>query len=150
MPPGFLDTLTSIDDLLRQLIQNSRDYNETLINKLAEYTEAITGITVPDEPSRHLPFVDEVTLNTAQPTELLISADAEQGLEAPAQSGYIINDGGGEVWCSIYDGITAYSKEHHMYSGEYIGFRRGDDVFIDKLKLRTDTDGTVVRVILSR
>lgn len=150
MPPGILDVFTHIDDLLRQLIQESRDHNNALINALADRPDVITGIKVPEEPSRHLPFVDEVTLVTARTTELLISADAEQGLEAPAQSGYIINDGGGEVWCSIYDGITAYSKEHHMYSGEYIGFRRGDDVFIDALKLRTDTDGTVVRVILSR
>lgn len=150
MPPDILDAFTSIDNLLSQLIQESREHNESLINKLAEYIEAVTGIEIPEEPSKHLPFIDEVTLNTAQPRELLIRADDEQGLEAPARSGYIINDGAGEVWCSIHDGITAYSKEHHMYSGEYIGFRRADDVFIDKLKLRTDTDGTVVRVILSR
>ena len=144
---GFLDYFTSIDELLKEVIQNQLSVGA----KLDALITALTGELPETEiPGSYLPFVDEVTLKTAQPTELLISADADQGLGVPAKSGNIINDGAGEVWFSIHDGITGYSNEFHLYDGEYAGFAHEDRVLIDKLMLRTDTDDTVVRVLLTR
>lgn len=143
---GFLDYFTTIDELLEEVIQNQLSVGA----KLDALIIALTGGGGAEPPSNYLPFVDEVILKTAQPTELLISADADQGLGVPAKSGYVINDGAGEVWFSVHDGITAYSKEFHLYNGEYAGFSHGDIVLIDKLMLRTDMDDTVVRVLLTR
>jgi len=143
---GFLDYFTSIDELLKEVVQNQLSVGA----KLDALIIALTGEVPSEPPSNYLPFVDEVTLKIAQPTELLISADADQGLGVPARSGYVINDGAGEVWFSIHDGSTGYSKAFHLYNGEYAGFAHGDIVLIDKLMLKTDVDDTVVRVLLTR
>ena len=152
MPPDILDAFTSIDNILRQLIQESREHNERLINKLAEYTEAITGIEFPEEPDipvNYVPFYSEGSL-TLEPITLLVSADPEQGLGAPGRSGYIINDGAGSIYVIIDDGRVGKSKEIRVDNGEWLSVAREDEIYVDKLTLRTTVAGTKFRCLFSR
>ena len=149
---AVLDFLTSIDELLRQLIQESRDNNERIITKLAGLTEAILGMELPEEPEipvNHVPFYSEGSL-AAEPLTLLIKSDAEQGLGGVGRSGYVINDGAGSIYVAIDDGRTGKSKEIRIDNGEWFGVSREDEVWVDKLTLRTTVVGTKYRCLFSR
>ena len=153
MPPDFLDAFTSIDNLLKQLIQESQYYNTRLIDKLAEYTEAITGITLPEEPDipvNYVPFYSEGSLDVDTPVTLLVKDDDEQGLGAPGRSGYIINDGAGSIYITIDDGRVGKSKEIRVDNGEWLNIAREDEIWVDKLTLRTTVDDTEYRCLFSR
>lgn len=146
MPPDILDVFTKIDDLLRQLIQESRDNNKKLI-------EAITGMELPpapDIPINYVPFYSEGSLVVATPVTLLVSADPEQGLDAPGRSGYIINDGAGSIYVIIDDGRVGKSKEIRIDNGEWLNVAREDEIWVDKLTMRTTIDGTKYRCLFSR
>ena len=150
---AVLDFLTSIDELLRQLIQESHDNTERIITKLAGLTEAILGMELPEEPEipvNHVPFYSEGSLVIATPLNLLVKDDAEQGLGAVGRSGYIINDGAGSIWVTIDDGRVGKSKEIRFDSGEWMAVAREDGIWVDKLTLRTDVAGTKYRCLFSR
>lgn len=149
----ILDWLTQIDDLLRQLVEESRSHNKRLIDKLAEYTEAITGITLPEEPDipvNYVPFYSEGSLNIDTPITLLITADAEQGLGSPGKSGYVVNSGTGSIYIIIDDGRVGKSKEIRIDNGEWFNIAREDEIWVDKLTLRTTADDTKYRCLFSR
>ena len=149
----ILDSLTSIDELLRQFIQESRDNTEKIITKLADFTEAISGIELPEEPEipvNHVPFYSEGSLSVDGLLTLLVKDDAEQGLGAVGRSGYIINDGAGSIWVTIDDGRVGKSKEIRFDNGEWCAVAREDGIWVDKLTLRTDVAGTEYRCLFSR
>ena len=140
MPPEILDTLTSIDELLIQ--------NNTLLNRLVE----LASFGIPEEPEipvNYVPFYSEGSL-TAVPLTLLIKSDPEQGLGGVGRSGYVINDGAGSIYVTIDDGRTGKSKEILIYNGEWISINREDEIWVDKVTLRTTVVGTKYRCSFSR
>lgn len=148
----ILDSLTSIDDLLRQFIQESRDNTERIVTKLAEFTEAISGMELPEEPEipvNYVPFYSEDLL-TLEPRILLVKDDAEQGLGAVGRSGYVINDGAGSIYVTIDDGRVGKSKEVRLDNGEWLDIAREDAIWVDKLTIRTNVVGTSYRCLFSR
>ena len=150
---AVLDFLTSIDELLRQFIQESRDNNERIITKLADFTEAILGMELPEEPEipvNHVPFYSEGLLSVDGLLTLLVKDDAEQGLGAVGRSGYIINDGVGSIWVTIDDGRVGKSNEIRIDNGEWFAIAREDGIWVDKLTIRTNVAGTKYRCLFSR
>ena len=146
MPPNLLDVFTSIDDLLKILIHESRDNNKKLI-------EAITGMELPPSPDiavNYVPFYSDGSLSVATPITLLVTADDEQGLGSPGRSGYVINDGAGSIYVIIDDGRVGKSKEIRIENGEWFSVAREDEIWVDKLTLRTTVDGTNYRCLFSR
>lgn len=143
MAPGLLDLFTSIDDLLRQLIQESRDQTQALV-------DAIAGVTPPPPADNYLPFYSEGSLTVGTPITLLVKDDPEQGLGGVGRSGYIINDGVGSIYVLIYDGRVGVSAEVRIDHGEWLNIDRGDEIWVDKVTLRTNIDDTSYRCLFSR
>ena len=104
----------------------------------------------PDIPVNYVPFFSEGSLKVSTPITLLVTADDEQGLGAPGRSGYIINDGAGSIYIIIDDGRVGKSKEIRVANGEWLNIAREDEIYVDKLTIRTDLDDTTYRCLFSR
>lgn len=140
MPPDVLDTLTSVDELLIQ--------NGVQLKRLVE----LASFGIPEEPEipvNYVPYYSEGSL-TAVPLTLLIKSDPEQGLGGVGRSGYVINDGVGDIYVAIDDGRTGKSKEIRIDNGEWFSVGREDEVWVDKVTLRTTVVGTSYRCLFSR
>jgi len=139
----FLDRLTSIDDILRNILSILTD----ILDVLPEIQEEISP---PGEfPIRHLPYVAEGTLGANETVELLIRTDNEQGLGVPGRTGYIRNDGAGSLTFKIYDGISGSSLPQTLNNGEYINFLREDNIYFDRVIL-SSTAGCSYRAAFTR
>ena len=127
----FIDRFTSIDELLHTVID--------ILNEIKSNTVPQAEAQNPpgEFPVRHLPFVSEETLSANSSKELLIRTDNEQGLGVSGKTGYIRNDGPGALTFTIDDGISGSSLPQTLNNGEYINFRREDNVYFDRVIIST-------------
>jgi hypothetical protein len=148
LPPGILDFLTKIDELLVTLIESTVASN----NKLDRLIE-LSSFGVPEEPDipvNYVPFYSEGSLSADVSLTLLIKSDPEQGLGGVGRSGYVINDGAGSIYITIDDGRTGKSKEIRIDGGEWFAVSREDEIWVDKVTLLTAVAGTMYRCLFSR
>ena len=141
MPPGFWDKLfdyfTRVDDILRKFNEDYLSGNAKLVDKITDLIEAITGVEPePDIPRRHIPFYAEGNA-TGTSTVLLVKADPEQGLGVVGRSGYVQNDSTTEALYIIIDDGSGKSKEITIALSETFVIARDDDVWVDRLILRS-------------
>ena len=59
---------------------------------------------------RHLPFVDEGLILASDEKYIYVATDSVWGLEVPADSGYLVNDGPGTLEVRISDDGEHYTK----------------------------------------
>jgi len=102
-----------------------------------------------DFPS-HLPFIDERTLTASQTVYLAVQDDPVYGLRIPAQSGYVINDGPGEVTIRTSDDGARWSKASVIKRGENYVCEHDDDVWIHSIELTADASGAAYRARFTR
>jgi hypothetical protein len=145
----LIDALTSMDELLRVSIEQSKTIIELLsiiAEKPVSQSEADPSITV-----KHVPFYSEDSISsTTVPVVLDVKTDSEQGLGDVGRSGYIINDGVGIIYASIDDGRTGKSKEIRIDAGTWYSIAREDDIWVSKVILRATVAGTNYRCSFSR
>ena len=143
-----LDYFTRVDDILRKFNNDYISGNASLVCKINELTEAITGVEPgepeTDVPRRHVPFAVEDTVTSGTKYTLLITADSEQGLGGVGRAGYFVNDSDEYVHLLIDDG-KGKSKKIRIDGGERLVISRSDDIWVDKLTIdasdaRADVD----------
>lgn len=99
---------------------------------------------------RHLEYVDEETLLASGETYLYIQDDDNWGLEVPADSGYVKNDGPGEISIRNSDDGEHYTKEMTVKSGEQLAWEHDDDTWNHTVHLVADSSGAAYRARFAR
>lgn len=97
-----------------------------------------------DFPS-HLPFIDEQTLAASAEVYLDVQDDPVYGLRTPGRSGYIINDGPGNITVRTSDNGERWSKAETVNSGELAQYEHLDDVWIHSVHIVADAVGATYR-----
>lgn len=98
-----------------------------------------------DFPS-HLPFIDEQTLAANAAEYVQVQNDPVYGLRTPGRSGYIINDGPGDMTARTSDNGQRWSKAETIRSGELSQFEHEDDVWIHTVHIVADAVGVSYRL----
>ena len=138
----FLDKLTSIDEILREI--------QSIVSDIK------SSIPTPEQPptdievaEKHLPFYSEGTLIPGIITELQIRSDNQQGLGSAGVTGWISNDGTvNDLRYRIYDG-KGKSEWITLKPGEIKNYDRDGDVWFDKVELTSEL-GTDYRCEFTR
>ena len=99
---------------------------------------------------RHLPFVDERTLSANEEVYLYIKSDEVWGLRVPADSGYLINDGPGELEVRVSDDGEHYTKVQTVKSGEPLWLENDDDIWAHTVHVVADSVGAAYRSAFAR
>jgi len=99
---------------------------------------------------RHLEFVDESTLAANADKHLYIQDDEMWGLEVPADSGYLINDGPGTLTVRNSDDGEHYSKARTVKSGETVTWENDDDIWNHTVHVVADSVGASYRSCFAR
>jgi len=99
---------------------------------------------IQDFPS-HLPFIDERTLVARAEVYLAVQKDPVYGLRTPGRSGYIINDGPGDITVRTSDNGERWSKAKSVNAGELAQFEHLDDVWIHSVHIVADAVGATYR-----
>jgi len=99
---------------------------------------------------RHLAYIDEDTLPANGEKYLYIQDDDTWGLEVPADSGYLINDGPGALTIRNSDDGEHYSKSRTVKSGETIVWENDDDVWNHTVHIAADSSGASYRAAFAR
>lgn len=99
---------------------------------------------------RHLEFVDEGTLAANEEMYLHIQDDKNWGLQVPADSGYVKNDGPGVLVIRNSDDGEHYSPEMAVKSGEQAVWENDDDVWNHTVHIVVDASGAKYRSRFAR
>ena len=102
-----------------------------------------------DFPS-HLPFIDERTLVASAEVFLDVQDDPVYGLRTPGRSGYIVNDGPGDITVRTSDNGERWSKAETVNDGELSQFEHLDDVWIHSVHIVADASGAAYRSRFAR
>lgn len=97
-----------------------------------------------DFPS-HLPYIDERTLAASAEVYLAVQNDPVYGLRTPGRSGYVINDGPGNITIRTSDDGERWSKAETVNSGELAQFEHLDDVWVHSVHIIADAVGATYR-----
>lgn len=148
----LFDYFTRVDDVLRAFKDSYIRKSDRIISRLDDIYYSMTGEEPEAEiPRRHIPFVDEGTVNSGDTHTLLISADSEQGLGSVGRAGYFVNDSSEYVHLFIDDG-KGKSKKIRIDGSERLVISRSDDIWIDKLTIDASDARTQIdyRCLFSR
>jgi len=99
---------------------------------------------------RHLEFVDEDTLSANSEKYLYVKNDDTWGLEVPADSGYIKNDGPGTITVRNSDDGEHYSKAMTVKRGEQLTWENDDDIWNHTVHIVADASGASYRSRFAR
>ena len=102
-----------------------------------------------DFPS-HLPFIDERTLVASAEVFIDVQDDPVYGLRTPAESGYVKNDGPGDITIRISDDGDRWSRAAVIKRGENYECEHSDDVWIHSVHLIADAAGAAFRSRFAR
>lgn len=94
---------------------------------------------------RHLPFIDERTLAANEEFYIHVASDPSWGLDIPADSGYLTNDGPGVIEVRISDDGEHYTKVKTVKSGDGAEWENDDDIWIHTVHVVADTNGASYR-----
>lgn len=97
-----------------------------------------------DFPS-HLPFIEKRTLAANGEAVLEVQEHHTYGLRTPGRSGYVINDGPGEIDVRTSDNGERWSKAETAKSGELLQYEHLDDVWIHSVEIVADAVGATFR-----
>lgn len=98
----------------------------------------------------HLSFVDEGSIGSSGETYLYIASDPLWGLNVPADSGYVLNDGPGVIVVRNSDDGEKYSKEITLNPGDQAVFENDDDEHVHTIHLTADASGAEYRSRFAR
>ena len=98
----------------------------------------------------HLPFIDERTLAASAEIHLAVQDDQVYGLRTPAGSGYVKNDGPGDITIRTSDNGSRWSKESVIKRGENYTCEHDDDVWIHSVHIVADASGAAYRSRFAR
>ena len=99
---------------------------------------------------RHLEYVNEGTIAASAEEYLYIQDDENWGLEVPADSGYVKNDGPGVLTIRNSDDGEHYTLEMTVKSGEQITWENDDDVWNHTVHIVADAAGALYRARFAR
>lgn len=99
---------------------------------------------------RHLSFVSEGTLVASGEVYLYVQDDETWGLKVPADSGYIINDGPGELYVRNSDDGEHYTPVTTLKLGDKTRFENDDDEWVHTLHIVADSAGAKYRSRFAR
>jgi len=100
---------------------------------------------MPEQFKRHRSYVNEGTLDPNKDVYLYIQDDPDHGLEEPAGSGYVINDGPGTLGIKTSDDGGGYTRQITVNIGEMVEWECGDDELIHTVYLIADSYGASYR-----
>lgn len=98
----------------------------------------------------HLSFVDEGTIAANGEEYLYIVGDVLWGLQVPADSGYVLNDGPGVMKVRNSDDGEKYTKEITLNPGDQAVFENDDDEHVHTIHLTVDASGASYRSRFAR
>ena len=99
---------------------------------------------------RHLPFVDEGTMLASEEKYIYVADEEVYGLEVPADSGYLINDGPGTLEVRISDDGEHYTKVQTVQSGDAATWENDDDTWVHTVHVVADSIGAAYRSAFAR
>ena len=99
---------------------------------------------------RHLEYVDERTLAASAEIYLYVQDDKVWGLDVPGDSGYVKNDGPGELFIRNSDDGEHYTKVMTVKSGENLAWENDDDVLNHTVHIVADSSGAAYRARFAR
>lgn len=100
--------------------------------------------------TRHLEFVREATLAVNGELYLYIQDDDTWGLKVPADSGYIKNDGPGNITVRNSDDGEHYTPAKTVKRGEQAIWENDDDVWNHTVHIIADASGAAIRASFAR
>lgn len=105
---------------------------------------------MPDDAKSKLPFIDERTLIASEEIFLYVKSDSVYGLQMPANSGYVLNDGPGNLLVSNSDDNDKWSINSTLEPGDQLLWEVGDDVDINVVRIVADAAGAAYRSRFTR
>ena len=99
---------------------------------------------------RHLEYVNEGTIAANAEEYLYVQNDENWGLKVPADSGYVKNDGPGELIIRNSDDGEHYTPEMTVKSGENLTWEHDDDVWNHTVHIVADASGASYRSRFAR
>lgn len=100
-------------------------------------------------PSK-LPFIQEGTLAANEEVTLYVKDDPVYGLQTPGGTGYVINDGPGDITVQNTDNSDGLSDISTVEPGEQLVFERDDDVEVCAISIVADAAGAAYRARFAR
>lgn len=97
-----------------------------------------------------LPYISEGTLAANKDVFLNVKDDPVHGLQAPGGTGYIINDGPGEITVQSSDDQDGMSDVSTIKKDEQLKYEREDDVEICEVHITADASGASYRARFAR
>lgn len=97
-----------------------------------------------------LPFIGEGSLSASKDVYLLVKDDPVHGLKAPGGTGYVKNDGPGEITVQTTDDHDGESDSSTIKAGEQLLFEKEDDIQICVVHITADTSGASYRSRFAR
>lgn len=103
-----------------------------------------------DSIKSKLPFVKEGTLAANEEVFLEVKDDEVHGLQAPGSTGYVKNDGPGEITVQSTDNSDGMSDVSTVKAGEQLIYEKEDDVEICTVHITADASGASYRARFAR
>lgn len=100
-------------------------------------------------PSK-LPFIQEGTLAANEEVTLYVKDDPVYGLQTPGGTGYVTNDGPGDITVQNSDNSDGLSDISTVEPGEQLVFEKDDDVEICTINITADASGASYRSRFAR
>lgn len=98
----------------------------------------------------HLSYIDEDTIPSNGEKYLYVKNDQVWGLQVPADSGYVLNDGPGVIKVRNSDDGEKYTKEITLNPGDQAVFENDDDEHVHTIHLTVDASGASYRARFAR
>ena len=100
-------------------------------------------------PSK-LPFTKEGILAANEEVILYVKDDPVHGLQTPGGTGYVVNDGPGDITVQNSDNSDGVSDISTVEPGEQLLFERDDDVEVCTINIVADAAGAAYRARFAR
>lgn len=97
-----------------------------------------------------LPFVKEGTLSASKDVFLEVKDDPVFGLKLPGGTGYVKNDGPGEITVQNSDDNDGLSDLSTVKAGEQLLYEKEDDIEICTVHIIADASGASYRARFAR
>lgn len=99
---------------------------------------------------RHVPYYSKVSLAAADDESIeYIKNDPDKGLGVAGRSGWIINEGPGDITVEIFDGVY-WSDPIDVYAGEGFTIEHEDDTWVEQVKVTAVNTGATYRLSMCR
>ena len=99
---------------------------------------------------RHLEYVNEGTIVANDEEYLYVQSDENWGLQVPADSGYVKNDGPGVLTIRNSDDGEHYTPVMTVKSGENLTWEHDDDIANHTVHITADAAGASYRARFAR